>query len=226
MGDDVVLFNPSAPQQELAVLHFLRQQSRSVPGKPFRSLADFVLPAGSDNRDFVGLFAVTAGLGGLELVKKFEENNDDYSAILVRALADRLAEACAEWLHEKVRRELWGYAGSESLSADDLIREAYTGIRPAPGYPACPDHTEKHTIFDLLSVPENTGIELTEQLAMTPAASVCGYYFGHPKAHYFNLGKIDRDQVEDYAERKNMAVEEVEKWLRPNLGYETYIANS
>jgi 5-methyltetrahydrofolate--homocysteine methyltransferase len=218
-GEDVALFDPEREGELLTTLHFLRQQTRSVPGKPYRSLADFIAPAERGLADHMGLFCVTAGRGLSEVVREFEDDQDDYSAILARALADRLAEACAEWLHEKVRRSLWGYTRDEDLSNQDLIREAYLGIRPAPGYPACPDHKEKTAIFDLLSATENIGVTLTEQLAMSPAASVCGYYFACPEAHYFALGKIGRDQVEDLAWRRGETVEEVERWLAPNLAY-------
>jgi 5-methyltetrahydrofolate--homocysteine methyltransferase len=168
----------------------------------------------------MGAFAVTAGVGLDALVAEFQAAHDDYSAILAKALADRLAEAFAERLHERVRREFWGYAREEALDNTDLIREAYQGIRPAPGYPACPDHTEKRTLFDLLDVERRTGIALTESFAMTPAAAVSGYYFWHPQARYFGVGKIGRDQVEDYARRKGLEVGEMERWLSPNLGYE------
>jgi 5-methyltetrahydrofolate--homocysteine methyltransferase len=168
----------------------------------------------------VGAFAVTAGHGVDPLVAEFEGRHDDYNAILAKALADRLAEAFAERLHERVRREFWGYAGSETLENSELIREAYQGIRPAPGYPACPDHTEKGTIFDLLDVERLAGISLTESFAMMPTAAVSGWYFWHPDARYFGVGKIGRDQVEDYAKRKGMTVEDAERWLAPNLSYD------
>jgi len=168
----------------------------------------------------VGAFAVTTGHGVLDLVKKFEQDHDDYNAIMVKALADRLAEAFAEYLHREVRTKLWGYAPDEDLDNEQLIREKYRGIRPAPGYPAQPDHTEKPILFDLMNVPEFTGITLTEHLAMNPASSISGLYFAHTESQYFNLGNILKDQVEDYAARKGMSVEEVEKWLAPNLAYE------
>ena len=218
-GDDVMVFDPEHPEERISTLHFLRQQTQSVPGKPYRCLADFVAPTETGQRDHIGLFAVTAGIGLEQIVSKYEADVDDYSAIMARALADRLAEACAEWLHERVRRELWGYERDENLAPSDLIREAYTGIRPAPGYPACPDHTEKNALFELASVTSETGITLTETLAMLPAASVSGYYFAHPEAHYFNLGKIGRDQVDDYANRKSMLPSRIEEWLLPNLAY-------
>ena len=218
-GDDVVIYHPDAEDEPMSVIHFLRQQTQSVPGKPYRCLADFVAPAAGGVKDFLGMFATTAGLGLDALVEKYESEHDDYSAIMVRALTDRLAEACAEWLHERVRQDIWAYVPDEHLQPGDLIREAFRGIRPAPGYPSCPDHTEKSTLFELISATENAGISLTEHYSMWPAASVSGYYFAHPDAHYFNLGKIDRDQVEDYAARKGMDVEEVERWLRQNLAY-------
>jgi 5-methyltetrahydrofolate--homocysteine methyltransferase len=170
--------------------------------------------------DHVGAFAVTTGVGVDALVAEFQARHDDYNAILAKALADRLAEAFAERLHQRVRREFWGYARSETLDNADLIREAFQGIRPAPGYPACPDHTEKRTLFELLDVERQAGISLTENFAMTPTAAVSGWYFWHPEAHYFGVGKIGRDQVEDYAKRKGMTVEDAERWLSPNLNYE------
>jgi 5-methyltetrahydrofolate--homocysteine methyltransferase len=191
-----------------------------VAGRPNLALADFVAPRESGRVDYLGGFAVTAGHGLAELVAGFEQANDDYSAILAKALADRLAEALAERMHERVRRELWGYARDEALTNEQLVQEAYQGIRPAPGYPACPDHTEKQILFDLLDAETRTGIRLTESYAMTPAAAVSGWYFWHPEAKYFGVGKIGRDQVEDYARRKGMTVETVERWLAPNLGYE------
>jgi 5-methyltetrahydrofolate--homocysteine methyltransferase len=170
--------------------------------------------------DYVGGFAVTAGIGLDALAAAFEAQQDDYNAILAKALADRLAEAFAERLHERVRREYWAYAPTEALDNQALVREQYQGVRPAPGYPACPDHTEKRTLFDLLRAESNAGITLTESFAMLPAASVSGYYFWHPQSQYFGVGKIERDQVEDYARRKGMDVASVERWLSPNLNYE------
>ncbi len=218
VGDEAVdLF--AGEGSVLAHLHFLRQQQKQPEGKPNRSLADWIAPAESGKQDWIGLFAVTAGIGIEQRVAAFEARHDDYEAILLKALADRLAEALAEWLHERVRKEYWGYAADEALSNEELIRERYRGIRPAPGYPACPEHTEKGTLWQVLDAEARTGICLTESFAMHPAASVSGYYFSHPEAHYFSLGKIDRDQVEDYARRKGMSVEEAERWLAPNLGY-------
>jgi 5-methyltetrahydrofolate--homocysteine methyltransferase len=218
-GDDVLLFEEHG-STSIATLHTLRQQARKTPGRHNRALADFVAPADGEVEDYVGLFAVTAGMGVDEVVKRFEADHDDYRAILVKALADRLAEAAAEWLHAETRRRYWGYAADESLSSTEIIAEAFRGIRPAPGYPAQPDHTEKWTLWHVLDVARRTGIELTEHIAMVPASSVCGLYFAHPEADYFNVGLIGQDQVRDYAERKNMPVEEVERWLASRLNYE------
>jgi 5-methyltetrahydrofolate--homocysteine methyltransferase len=211
---------PAPGTAPLATIHTLRQQSRKSGGRHNLALADFVAPAESGLEDYVGLFAVTAGLGLEKLVAEFEAAHDDYNAILAKALADRLAEAFAERLHERVRREFWGYAADESLDNDALIHEKYQGIRPAPGYPACPDHTEKRTIFALLDAERNAGMTLTESCAMLPAASVSGYYFWRPEARYFGVGKIGKDQVETYAARKGMPVEDIERWLAPNLSYD------
>jgi 5-methyltetrahydrofolate--homocysteine methyltransferase len=189
-------------------------------GRPNLALADFVAPRETGALDYLGAFAVTAGHGLEALVREFEAAQDDYSAILAKALADRLAEAFAERLHERVRQELWGYAPHESLDLAALIREEYQGIRPAPGYPACPDHTEKRTLFALLDAEPATGITLTESFAMRPGASVSGWYFWRPEARYFGVGKLGRDQIADYARRKRMPLSEVERWLAPNLGYE------
>jgi 5-methyltetrahydrofolate--homocysteine methyltransferase len=185
----------------------------------FHALADFVAPLESGRRDYVGAFACTAGHGCDELCRRYDREHDDYSSILAKALADRLAEAFAEWLHARVRRE-WGYGRSEALSAEDLIDEKYRGIRPAPGYPACPDHTEKRSIFTWLDAEHAAGMMLTESYAMFPAASVSGLYFGHPESRYFAVDRITREQVESYATRKGMPVAEVERWLSPNLGYD------
>jgi 5-methyltetrahydrofolate--homocysteine methyltransferase len=195
----------------------LRQQEVVEEGRPQISLADFVAPAGLGRTDYVGAFAVTAGLGADELAARHAAAHDDYNAIMVKALADRLAEAFAEFLHARARRE-WGYGDGEPLSVDDLREERYRGIRPAFGYPACPDHTEKGRLFDLLEAPA-IGMALTESYAMSPAASVSGLYFASPHAKYFSVGRIGRDQVESYAARKGMSVADVERWLAPNLGY-------
>jgi 5-methyltetrahydrofolate--homocysteine methyltransferase len=220
VGDDIELYADEAASHPVAVIHTLRQQMAKEPDRPNLALADFVAPRESGVRDWMGAFAVTAGHGLDALVRSFEAAHDDYSAILAKALADRLAEAFAERLHERVRQEFWGYAPEERLDNDALIRERYQGIRPAPGYPACPDHTEKRTLFDLLRAESNAGIHLTESFAMLPAASVSGWYFWRPEARYFGVGKIDRDQVEDYARRKGMDVATAERWLAPNLGYD------
>jgi 5-methyltetrahydrofolate--homocysteine methyltransferase len=196
----------------------LRQQEVVEEGRPHLSLADFVAPVDSGAADYLGAFAVTAGLGADELAGRHVREHDDYNAIMVKALADRLAEAFAEFLHARVRRE-WGYGASEQLSYDDLVEERYRGIRPAFGYPACPDHTEKGRLFDLLDAP-TIGMKLTESFAMTPAASVSGLYFSSPHAKYFSVGRVGRDQVDAYAARKGMSVREAERWLAPNLGYE------
>jgi 5-methyltetrahydrofolate--homocysteine methyltransferase len=215
-GDDLVLFSDENRTRELCRFPMLRQQTGSGP---YHCLADFVAPASAGLADHVGAFAVTAGIGAQALVKRFEQARDDYSAIMVKALADRLAEAFAECLHQRVRRE-WSYGADENLSNQDLIAEKYRGIRPAAGYPAWPDHTEKQPLFDLLQAPE-VGITLTESFAMSPAASVCGLYLAHPESRYFDVGRIDRTQVEDYAQRRGLALDEMERWLAPNLGYST-----
>jgi 5-methyltetrahydrofolate--homocysteine methyltransferase len=202
------------------VVHTLRQQMAKPPGRPNLALADYVAPRESGVPDWLGAFAVSAGEGLDALVAEFEAAHDDYSAILAKALADRLAEAFAERLHERVRQEFWGYARDEALANEDLIREQYQGIRPAPGYPACPDHTEKRTLFDLLQAERNAGISLTESYAMLPGAAVSGWYFWRPEARYFGVGKVERDQVEDYARRKGTDLATMERWLAPNLNYD------
>jgi len=201
-------------------LNFLRQQSKKAPNLPNYALSDFIAPKESGKEDYIGAFVVSCGFGVDELVKKYEADLDDYNSIMTKALADRLAEAFAEYLHQKVRKELWGYDRSENLSNEELIKEKYIGIRPAPGYPACPDHLEKRKLFDLLHVEEEIGVTLTESYAMNPAATVSGWYFANKEARYFGLGKIQKDQVEDYAKRKRMSVEEIERWLSPNLAYD------
>ncbi len=218
--DDIALYTDDSRERVLMTLHHLRQQGPKPAGKPHRCLADWIAPRESGVADYLGAFAVTAGIGIDERVAAFERAHDDYSAILLKALADRLAEAFAERLHERVRREFWGYAADETLSNDDLIAEHYRGIRPAPGYPACPDHTEKGLLWRLLDVDRNAGIHLTENFAMTPTAAVSGWYFSHPEARYFGVGRLDRDQVADYARRKGWTMAVAEKWLAPNLGYE------
>ena len=188
-------------------------------GRSNYCLADFIAPKDSGVADHIGGFAVTTGLGIEKKIEEFEKNHDDYRSILLKALADRLAEAFAERMHERIRREFWGYEVGDDKSNDDLIKESYQGVRPAPGYPACPDHTEKAALFELLSAGENASVELTESFAMMPASSVSGFYFSYPDSRYFGIGRIGRDQVEDYAERKGMTLEVAEKWLAPNLGY-------
>ncbi|MEI6666228.1 MAG: vitamin B12 dependent-methionine synthase activation domain-containing protein, partial [Chloroflexota bacterium] len=219
-GDDLVLFEDDTRTSELATIHTLRQQTSRERGRPENySIADFVASRDSGTPDYLGGFAVTAGIGLDAHVAAFEAENDDYSAIMLKALADRLAEALAERMHERVRRELWGYAPDEALDNSALIAEQYRGIRPAPGYPACPDHTEKGTLFALLDAEGRIGITLTDSFAMLPTAAVSGFYFSHPDSRYFGVGRIERDQVEDYARRKNMTIEEAERWLAPNLAY-------
>ncbi|MFN8397493.1 MAG: methionine synthase [Bacteroidia bacterium] len=218
-ADDVHVYAHDA-HELLTQFHFLRQQNEKAPGSYNLSLADYIAPAESGKVDYIGGFAVTAGIGLDKLVAQYDSDLDDYNSILAKALADRLAEAFAECLHHKVRKTLWGYAPDEALNNEELIREKYQGIRPAPGYPACPDHTEKRLLFDLLNVEENTGITLTESMAMWPASSVSGFYFSNPAARYFPVGKISEDQVTDYAQRKGMTKGEAERWLSPNLNYE------
>jgi 5-methyltetrahydrofolate--homocysteine methyltransferase len=219
VGDDVELYSDAARENVLERFHFLRQQSDREGNEPCRSLADFIAPKETGLCDHIGAFAVTSGIGLKELCDRFRTENDDYNAIMAEAIADRLAEAFAECLHKRVREE-WGYGCNEGLSNDDLVQEKYRGIRPAPGYPACPDHTEKGTLWHLLDVQNNTGMLITESFAMWPGSSVSGLYFAHPESRYFSLGKIDRDQVADYSERKRMSVAEVERWLGQNLNYD------
>ena len=216
-GDDVLLYRDETRKEKLETLHHLRQQNVKSPGQPNYCLADFIASVDSGKADFIGGFAVTTGIGIEEKIQQFEQDYDDYSSIMLKALADRLAEAFAEYLHEVVRKEYWGYAHDESHEAEQLIAEAYMGIRPAPGYPACPDHTEKGKLFELLNVTVNTSIELTESYAMYPTAAVSGWYIGHPEAKYFNVGKITEDQLEDYARRKNIAKDVAERWLSAHL---------
>jgi 5-methyltetrahydrofolate--homocysteine methyltransferase len=220
IGDDIELYADDGRAKVLGTLHTLRQQMEKDSARANLALADFVAPKASGVADYVGGFAVTAGIGEEDVARRFERANDDYSKIMVKALADRLAEAFAEALHEKVRRELWAYAPDEKLTNEQLIAEDYAGIRPAPGYPAQPDHTEKRTLFKLLDAEEATGLKLTESCAMWPAAAVSGLYFSHPESRYFGVGKIGRDQVEDYATRKGWSIEEAERWLGPILNYD------
>ena len=208
-GDDVTLANGTR-------LNFLRQQSKKSSSQPNFSLADFICPQSENKKDYIGAFAVT--IKGIEPhIKAFEDTHDDYNKIMLQAIADRLAEACAEYLHKEVRTNYWGYSKNEKLQNEDLIREKYQGIRPAPGYPACPDHTEKYKLFELLGGEENTGITMTESLAMYPASSVSGWYFSHPESKYFGIGKIKEDQIEDYAMRKEESTDYIKKWLGQNL---------
>jgi 5-methyltetrahydrofolate--homocysteine methyltransferase len=218
-GDDIAVFADDKRDDRIATLHTLRQQLSKREGRANAALADFIAPAESGVGDYIGGFAVTAGIGEDEIADRFKRANDDYSAILVKALADRLAEAFAERLHQRVRKELWAYAADENLTNEELIAECYRGIRPAPGYPAQPDHTEKATLFKLLKA-ERIGVNLTESFAMWPGAAVCGLYFSHPQSAYFGVGKIERDQIEDYAKRKGWTVEEAERWLAPILNYD------
>ena len=219
IGDDIEIYSDENRTKTLDILHFLRNQQQKESGQPNLCLADFIAPKDSGVIDFIGCFAVTAGLGVEDWVDVFEKDLDDYNAIMVKILADRLAEAFAELMHKRVRREFWGYDREEKLEVHAMIREEYQGIRPAPGYPACPEHSEKQTLFTLLEAEEKTGIQLTENYAMYPGASVCGYYFANPLAQYFNLGRISKDQVNDYAKRKNLSSEQVEKLLNTNLNY-------
>lgn len=219
VDEDIILFTNEDRDEELTRFHFLRQQAEKRSGQPNHCLADFVAPIDSGKHDYLGLFAVTAGLGIQTYLKRFEDRHDDYNSILIKALADRLAEANAEYLHYIIRTEFWGYS-EEPFDNEAFIAEQYRGIRPAPGYPACPDHTEKRILFDTLDVENNTGISLTESCAMYPASSVSGFYFAHPESRYFNVGKFGKDQITDYARRKGQSVEETEKWLSSNLGYD------
>lgn len=218
IGDDIEVYTDENRNKVLLTLHHLRQQNRKPPGKPNQCLADFIAPKGMQ-KDYIGAFAVTAGIGVDTLAKNYEANQDDYNSIMIKALGDRLAEAFAEYLHKQVRTNYWGYSSEENLANESLIKEKYAGIRPAPGYPACPDHLEKHNLFKLLDPEKNAGISLTENLAMWPASSVCGLYFSHPDSHYFGVGKINKDQVEDYAARTGLPLAVIEKWLAPILGY-------
>jgi len=224
INDDDIAIIPSeleqpttTDNQHLATLLTLRQQSMKTEGAPNIALADFIAPKHSEKQDYIGCFCVTTGFGVDEKSSEFEKQLDDYNSILVKALGDRLAEAFAEYLHLKVRKEIWGYASDENLSNQDLISEKYKGIRPAPGYPACPDHLEKPTIWKLLNVEQEIGVKLTESMAMWPASSVSGYYFANPESKYFGLGKIKDDQVIDYAKRRGISTEIATKWLSPNI---------
>ena len=216
--DDVIVYTNEQRNEELARFHFLRQQWERRGQKDFRSLSDYIAPVDSGRHDYLGGFVVTAGVGAEALVERFKSDHDDYHAIMVQAVADRFAEAFAELMHKRARRD-WNYGLEEDLSNEDMIAEKYRGIRPAAGYPACPDHTEKQTLFKLLEAEENTGVELTSSFAMSPGASVSGLYFGHPEARYFAVDRVTKDQIEAYAARKGMPIAEVERWLGPNLAY-------
>jgi 5-methyltetrahydrofolate--homocysteine methyltransferase len=219
--DDIeVYYNDDDKKYVKAMLHNVRQQVQKAPGQFNHCLTDYIAPKSSEKTDYIGGFAVTAGIGIEKWVEKFEKDLDDYNAIMLKALADRLAEAFAERMHERVRKEFWGYAQDESLDNNALVDEKYAGIRPAPGYPACPEHTEKRTLFQLLQAEKHIGIILTESCAMYPASSVSGWYLSNPESKYFGLGQIAKDQVESYAERKGMNVEEAERWLSPVLSYD------
>jgi 5-methyltetrahydrofolate--homocysteine methyltransferase len=216
-GEDVLIFEDESRTNPKATFHFLRQQAQKRANQSNSSLVDYIASKETGVKDYMGFFAVTAGLGIEKLLKEAE--GDDYRSIMLKALADRLAEASAEYMHYKTRTDFWGYSENEDFTNEDLISESYTGIRPAPGYPACPDHTEKRTLFSLLDVENSIGISLTESCAMYPASSVSGFYFSHPESRYFRVGKIEKDQIVDYAARKGQSVEETEKWLAPNLAY-------
>jgi 5-methyltetrahydrofolate--homocysteine methyltransferase len=220
VDDDIEVYADESRREVIHRLHHLRQQKPKPQGQPHYALADFVAPRESGVPDWIGAFALTAGLGLDEKVHEFEARHDDYGSIMLKALADRLAEALAERMHERVRREFWGYAPEERFTNDQLVREEYRGIRPAPGYPACPDHTEKATLWRMLDPESRVGIRLTESYAMHPTAAVSGWYFSHPEARYFQVGKVDADQVADYARRKGMTLAEAERWLAPVIGYE------
>ena len=224
VDDDILVYGDKARKFPVATLHTLRQQMARDAGRPNLALSDFIAPTGTP--DYIGGFVVTAGIGEEPHIKAFEAAKDDYSAILLRALSDRLAEAFAEHMHEKVRRDTWGYAAEEELSNTDLIAEKYQGIRPAPGYPAQPEHSEKATLFKLLDAEHRIGVQLTESYAMWPGSSVSGFYYSHPESRYFGVGKIERDQVEDYARRKGWTVAEAERWLAPLLNYDPRAMNA
>ena len=219
VGEDIEVYTDETRNRVADKFYMLRQQQKKKEGQPNHSLADFIAPKESGVKDFIGGFVVTAGIGIEEHIERFEANHDDYNSIMLKALADRFAEAFTELMHEKVRKEIWGYAKKENLENEDLIKESYKGIRPAPGYPACPDHLEKPTLFKLLNAEKLTGVSLTESMAMYPTASVSGWYFAHPDSKYFGIGKIEKDQVEDYAKRRGKSVKFIEKWLGPNLNY-------
>merc|ERR1711865_56172 len=221
VGDDIEVYTDDTKSTVSSKFFTLRQQAEKEGNDPFLALSDFVAPKDSGVNDYIGMFVCSAGFGLDKIVQKFKEDEDDYSFIMAEAIADRLAEAFAEVMHTKVRKDLWGYAPDENFSTEDLLKVRYSGIRPAPGYPSQPDHTEKSAMWDLMNVKEDIGVELTESLAMLPAASVSGLYFAHPKSEYFAVGQICKDQVEEYAARKSMPVADVEKWLSAMLSYDT-----
>ncbi len=216
IDDDIEVYTDESRSEVLKVLHNLRQQTEKPKGYNY-CLSDYVAPKASGKQDWIGAFAVTGGIGERELADEYKAKGDDYNAIMIQAVADRLAEAFAECLHERVRKEIWGYSADESLSNEELIRERYQGIRPAPGYPACPEHTEKESLWQLLNVEETIGMSLTSSYAMWPGASVSGWYFSHPDSRYFAVAQIQQDQLESYADRKGWDIETAEKWLAPNL---------
>ncbi|MEF1184213.1 vitamin B12 dependent-methionine synthase activation domain-containing protein, partial [Vibrio sinaloensis] len=216
VGDDIEVYTDESRTEVAKVLHNLRQQTEKPKGFNY-CLSDYVAPKESGKHDWIGAFAVTGGIGERELADEYKAQGDDYNAIMIQAVADRLAEAFAEYLHERVRKEIWGYAADEELSNEELIREKYQGIRPAPGYPACPEHTEKGPLWELMNVEENIGMSLTSSYAMYPGASVSGWYFSHPDSRYFAIAQIQQDQVESYAARKGWDMLEAEKWLGPNI---------
>jgi 5-methyltetrahydrofolate--homocysteine methyltransferase len=218
--DDIELYTDESRKEVLTTLHHIRQQMARRGGQPNHCLADFIAPKEMEIADYIGAFAVTAGLGIDNRLQEFAQHHDDYNSILLKAVADRLAEAFAERMHERVRKEFWCYVPDETLTNEELINERYRGIRPAPGYPACPDHTEKATLWQLIEPDKNAGIILTESYAMVPTAAVSGWYFSHPESRYFGTGKIQKDRVEDYARRKGISVEQAERWLMSILGYE------
>ena len=220
VGDDIEVYSDENRNAVDVKCLTLRQQLKKKAGEPNLALADFIAPKTLGFQDYIGFFCVSTGFGTEQKAKQFEDEQDDYNSILVKALSDRLAEAFAERLHERVRTDYWGYASAECFTNEELIKEAYIGIRPAPGYPSCPDHSPKRQLFELLDVPNETGIDLTESFAMMPTASVSGYYFSHPDARYFGIGRVGRDQVEDYARRRGEQVQTVEHWLAPNLVYD------
>ena len=218
--DDVLIYANEGRSEAISRICYLRQQRSKAEGHAQSCLGDFIAPSETGISDYIGAFAVTAGIGIDEHVERFEKEHDDYSSIILKALADRLAEALAEFMHERVRKEFWAYEPDENLNNRDLIAEKYRGIRPAPGYPACPDHTEKSVLWELLDIEANIGLQLTESYAMYPTAAVSGFYFAHPDSKYFTLGKVGRDQIESYAKRKGWTIAEAELWLAPNLGYD------